>query len=92
MFENYLGVIDAVALLGVNATCGNVQKMNINRTRGQVERLLKGLVGEGYMERVSVPYGGTGKIIYSVTNRCQTNFGIVNSAVDNVEIMAGAQV
>jgi hypothetical protein len=73
MFANNLGMIDAIAQLGERATIGEIQKMNPHLTRGQVERLIKGLCTEKYVDFKTVAYGRTGKRIWFITDRCFTN-------------------
>lgn len=82
MFSEYLGVIEAIVRLQENATIGNIQKMNIHLTRRQVERVLKSLVGEGYVSSRTEPYGRTGKNVFYLMNLCVTNVLIVNKAIE----------
>lgn len=82
MFASYLGVLEAVAYLGDSATIGNVQKMNLHMTRGQVQRIIKSLMGEGYLTETELPYGRTGKKVYHPTERCRQNVSIVAKRVD----------
>lgn len=77
LFASFLGAIEAVVALGDNATVGNVQKMNLHLTRGQVQRVLNQLVGEGYLNVDNVPYGATGKKVYSLSQVCMTNVTIL---------------
>jgi len=84
MFANFLGVIEAIARLEANATVGNIQKMNLHLTRGQVERALKNLMTEEYVTFEMMPYGKTGKKVWACSNRCVTNMCIVANAVCEV--------
>lgn len=91
MFSEYLGIIESVARLGENATKGGVQRMNSCMTVGQVERRLKALVADGYLISERVDYAGTGKVVYALTNRCQTNMLIVTKCVDAVIVAAESE-
>lgn len=88
MFANCLGVIEAAARLGGNATAGNIQKMNSHMTIGQVKRVLGKLIAEEYIEASLEAYGRTGRYIYSVTNLADTNIGIVARAIEKREAVA----
>ena len=85
LFASYLGAIEAIARLGEKATVGEIQKMNSHLTRGQMQRVLNGLMGEGYVNFTTVKYGRTGKKVYYVTDRCVVNVSIVGRAVYDVE-------
>lgn len=85
MFSNMLGVVEAVAKLQSGATIGAIQKMNPHLSRGQVERVLKGLMGEGYVEFQIAPHAATGKKVWNVTNRCMTNlYYVAKSTTEGV--------
>jgi len=77
MFANCLGVIEAVAKLGENATIGQVQRMNSHLSRGQVERVLKQLAKEDYVGYFEFAHGRTGKKVWHIRNRCHVNIAIV---------------
>lgn len=81
MFANSLGILEAMARLGKKATIGNINKMNLHMTRGQVDRCLKNLMVEGYAEFEEVPYGRTGMKIWKTSDRCWTNMCIVANAI-----------
>jgi len=81
MFANSLGVIEAIARLGAKATIGNINKMNLHMTRGQVDRALKNLMTEGYVLFETVPYGRTGMKIWKNSDNCWTNMCIVANAI-----------
>lgn len=81
MFANSLGILEAIARLGLGATAGEINKMMPHMTRGQVDRLLRNLVVEKYVEFTTVPYGRTGKKIWSNTDRCYQNMCIVANAI-----------
>lgn len=82
LFASFLGCIEAVARLNDNATIGNVQKMNLHLTVGQVKRCLSQLETEGYMHHKMEPYGRTGRKVYYLSNVCVTNIVLVASAAD----------
>lgn len=82
MFSSYLGVIEAVASLGENATAGNIQKMNIHLTLGQVKRILKSLEGEWYAAPRREPHGRTGKDVWYLLNVCTTNIFYANKRIE----------
>lgn len=82
MFSEYLGVIESISRLGERATVGNIQKMNLHLSRRQVERVLKSLVGEGYVSSRTEPYGRTGKNVYYLMNILVTNVFIMNKSIE----------
>lgn len=92
MFASFLGTIEAVARLGENATVGNVQKMNMHLSVGQVGRLLKQLETEGYMHHKLEPYGRTGKKVYYLSNLCVTNVCITANAAHEAGYVADEAV
>lgn len=81
MFATALGVLEAIARLGDQATIGNINKMMPHLTRGQVDRCIKNLFTEHYVEFDTVPYGRTGKRIWKNTNTSYTNMCIVANAI-----------
>lgn len=81
MFANSLGVLESIARLGTEATIGNINKMMPHLTRGQVDRCIKNLFTEHYVEFETVPYGRTGKRIWKNTDNCWTNMCIVANAI-----------
>lgn len=82
MFSFYLGVLEAMSRLGENATVGNIQKMNLHLTRGQVQRVLNSLEGEMYIAYRVEKHGRTGKKVYYALNLCVTNVFITSKALD----------
>lgn len=90
MFANSLGVLEAIARLGLRATGGEINKMMPHMTRGQVDRLLRNLAIEGYATFSAVPYGRTGKKIWFITKTCHTNMCIVANAICQREEGAAA--
>jgi len=81
MFADFLGVLEAIAILGDRATAGEINKMMPHKTRGQVDRILRNAGIEGYVEYINVPYGRTGKKIWRNTDKCYTNMCIVANAI-----------
>lgn len=83
LFSSYIGCIEAVARLGENATVGNIQKMNMHLTVGQVKRVMKYLASEKYVFSETRPYGRTGKNVYYLSNLCVTNLYITSRATED---------
>lgn len=82
LFATFLGCIESIATLVDDATSGNIQKMNPHLTHRQIKTALKNLEGEGYVTRVLVPHGRTGKYVFRLTNTCMTNIYITNKKID----------
>lgn len=82
MFSEFLGIIQAIARLNENATKGSIQRMNSHMTVGQVERRIKSLIADGYLHSKIEPHGRTGKIVYYLSSRCETDMFIVNNSID----------
>lgn len=72
-FADFLGCIQSVAVLGDNATSGNVRKMNPHMSQSQVKRMLTKLEGEGYVVSEKVDYCRTGKIVYHLSDKSIVN-------------------
>lgn len=90
LFASFLGCIEAVVRLNDNATAGNVQKMNLHLTIGQVKRALTQLEKEGYMHHKIERYGRTGKKVYYLSNLCVTNVCIVANAANEAGYVSAA--
>jgi len=60
-------VLDTVANSKKGMTVGEVGKLQGALTRGQLLRILAGLVGAGMLYVENVPYGRTGKNVYKMT-------------------------
>lgn len=90
-FATFLGCIESVARLNENATVGNIQKMNLHLTVGQVGRALKQLMEEGYMHSRREPHGRTGKTVYYLSGRCSTNMLIVDKAISDAGYLNGSE-
>jgi len=91
LFASFLGCIEAVARLGENATAGNVQKMNLHLSVGQVKRCLSQLEAEGYMHHKIEHHGRTGKKVYYLSNLCSTNILCVDNAINTAGYLNGSE-
>jgi len=78
LFASFLGMLEAIVKLNDAATAGNIQKMNMHLTIGQVKRLLCQLESEGYVHHKLEAYGRTGKRVYYLSGVCATNVNILN--------------
>lgn len=55
-FTRYTGVLEVLAESPKGATVGQIQKLNNFMTRGQIERTLRDLIGEGFVRTEKVQY------------------------------------
>jgi len=77
MFLNAVTCIEVVSRTLDGVTVGQIQKAVPWLTRGQVERTMRMLEGEGYVWAAMVKYGRTGKRIYRVTEQTAIAFASI---------------
>lgn len=69
-FFRYITVLEALTMLETGATRGQIQKLCLSETRGQIERTLRDLIGEGFVREEKLPYRPhIEKKIYHITEK-----------------------
>lgn len=55
-FFRYITVLEALTMSETGSTRGQIQKLCLSETRGQIERTLRDLIGEGFVREEKIPY------------------------------------
>jgi len=77
MFVNAMSCIEVVSRTLAGTTIGQIQKAAPWMTRGQVERIMKGMENDGYVWSEVIAYGRTGKRVYRMTEHAAIGFASV---------------
>lgn len=55
-FFRCIAVLEALVMSETGSTRGQIQKLCLSMSRGQIERTLKDLIGEGFVREEKIPY------------------------------------
>lgn len=64
---NTMWISQVIAQSKTGMTVGEVNKVVNSLTRGQVKRIMDGMVKDGYMSTRKEPHGKTGKVVYRIS-------------------------